>query len=278
MACILCGSTSTNICICGKDFQIAKCPKCGIMFTNNFFEKPNHYKDNDYFIAINNYLKQWNDFALCFERLMDRITKFKKTGTFLDVGSSVGILLSVAQKRGFTVKGVEVSEWASEFARNEKGLDVVTGKLEDAHFANNSFDVVVLNHVLEHIEFPHTTLKEIFRILKNDGLVVINVPNAGSLLAKIKGTKWTPLYPEDHRWHFTPNTLKQLFKTTGFIPVFFEAKGNQGANGFNFKALIHRFINKIDTLTNNSELMELYGIKPKIVSSQRCDNLYREAS
>jgi 2-polyprenyl-3-methyl-5-hydroxy-6-metoxy-1,4-benzoquinol methylase len=163
--------------------------------------------------------------------------------------------MEAASAKGFTVKGVEVSQWASAYAREEKGLDVVPGTLEEARFADACFDVVVLNHVLEHVEAPKPLLAEIRRILKDDGLLAIGVPNAGSLMATLIGARWASWRPEQHLWHFTPDTLAALLKTVGFDVIHREAKDNSPVTGWGAKDLAQRGINAISAMANKSEAM-----------------------
>jgi len=171
------------------------------------------------------------------------------------VGTGVGTLMEIASAKGYTVTGVEVSEWASAYARKEKELDVVPGTLEDAHFADESFDVIVLNHVLEHVETPKSLLAEIRRILKDDGLLAIGVPNAESLMATLIGARWASWRPEQHIWHFTSGTLAALLKTVGFDVVHEEAKDNSPVPGWSAKELVQRLIYAISAMTNKSEAM-----------------------
>lgn len=60
--------------------------------------------------------------------------------------------------------------------------------------------MVVINHVLEHVDNPRLMLSEIRRILKRDEIIMVSVPNIGSLMARIKGSKWESLLPEEHIW------------------------------------------------------------------------------
>jgi len=267
MNCGICGGEKASPFLTVKKYELVKCQSCGLIFVANFSQSETSYSD-DYFTQKNEYLNRWDEFCSIFESLIDKMLRFKKTGKLLDVGAGVGILLSVAAKKGFEVKGVEVSEWASAFARNEKGLDIITGKLEAANFKKESFDVVVINHALEHIEDPKGSLNEIYKILKEDGLLVIGVPNAGSIMAKIKGPDWASLRPEEHIWHFTPDTLKKLLKLSGFRMVYFEAKDNYPVFGWGPKAIMRRIINLISCLTNRSEAMILFAVKSGGVNNE----------
>jgi len=260
--CGLCGSSEAAGYLGVREYRLVRCRGCGLVYVANFGIGGTAYED-DYFIRKNQYVNSWDDFCAVFEVLVNKIVRFKQTGTLLDVGSGVGTLLHVARNRGFTVKGVELSPWASAFARDEKGLDVTTGMLEDAMLRTASFDVVVINHVLEHVPDPRVLLAEIRRILKDDGLLVIGVPNIGSIMAQLKGARWASLKPEEHIWHFTHATLRRLVAEAGFGEICFEAKDNYPVSGWGVKEILQRVINLIAVLTDRSEAMLLFADKKK---------------
>jgi len=218
------------------------------------------YDENSYFTERNNYLEKWEELSAHFNNILEKIKKYKPNGTFLDVGCSVGILLDVAGHNGFEVKGVEFSRWASEFAR-QQGFDVVTGGLIEAAYPEKSFDVVVMNHVLEHIPEPLEVIVEIRRILKDDGLLVIGVPNFGSHMAQLMKGKWFSLMPDQHIWQFTRESLVKLLRMAGFNEVYFEARDNHAIVGWRPVKIVQRLVNRFALLTNNAEAMLIFARK-----------------
>lgn len=86
--------------------------------------------------------------------------------------------------------GVELDPEAVKYARDELGMEVRTGDLLDQSYEPASFDVVRMSHVLEHVPDPMAELKRIREILKDDGLLVIMLPNIGSALARHFGERW----------------------------------------------------------------------------------------
>lgn len=257
MTCCLCGKTEASPFLAGPDWRLVCC-SCGMIRTDSFSDRAISYDDDDYFVSRNRYVQQWDMFRRIFEVLMDKIVKFKPGGRLLDVGAGVGTLAAVAQARGFKARGVELSPWASRFAREEKGLDVTTGLLEEARFPDQVFEVVTINHVLEHVVCPQAMLQEIGRILAPDGLLVIGVPNIGSIMARLKGARWASLRPAEHVWHFTPATLRQLVRQAGFAEVHFEARDNYEVSGWGPKDLAVRLINAVAVATGRSEAMLLF--------------------
>src|SRR5262249_31474362 len=108
----------------------------------------------------------------------------------LDVGCGSGTLLGLMKRRGFRVMGVEFSREAAAVAQAENGVPVITGSLEDTLFPAESFDIVTLFHVMEHVTNPRSVLSEVARILRPEGSIVLQVPNIDSWQFKWFGPRW----------------------------------------------------------------------------------------
>ena len=145
-------------------------------------------------------------------------------GLLLDVGCGVGTFLKLAEEQGFDVQGTEISEFAVKYVKNSLKIDVFKGDLEEAHFPEDSFDVVTIWHTLEHIPDPMAALKEINRLLKKDGLLVVAVPNLNNYITRIsyllgRGKKlmlFSVKAKEWHLYHFSAKTLSAMLEKTGF--------------------------------------------------------------
>lgn len=261
MKCFLCAESNALPYMTAGVHVLERCSGCGLVYVANFSPDGVSYRGDDYFVRKNEYVRHWEEFCVHFERLLDKIERFKPQGVLLDVGAGVGILLHVAGRRGFITRGVEVSEWASAYARDERKLDVVAGTLEEAAFPDSHFDVIVINHVLEHVPDPLSLLREARRILKDDGVIVAGVPNIGSIMAGILRERWPSLRPEEHIWHFSPITLRRLIRKAGFREVHFEARDNHVASGWGPKAVARRVINGASVLADRSEAMLIIAKK-----------------
>ena len=143
------------------------------------------------------------------------IKKYKKGTSLLDRGCAEGFFLYNASKAGYATKGVELSQDAAEYAQKEFGLDVEAGRFEESRFAGNCFDVVTLWQVLEHLPYPLTTLKEVYRILKPGGLVVVSTPDIRSITARIFRKRWWNI-TRLHINQFTTKMLKAILENAGF--------------------------------------------------------------
>ena len=149
--------------------------------------------------------------------LLNRL--YPRGGRLLEVGSSLGYLLDAFKKDGWDVLGVEPFYQACRHSREELGLDVKNAILETAGLPDASFDVVLLNHVIEHIDDPMRTLREVNRILKPEGHFVIETPRYDTLMFKLLGRRERSLGCVGHIYFFTTQTLKNFYEAAGFKTV-----------------------------------------------------------
>jgi 2-polyprenyl-3-methyl-5-hydroxy-6-metoxy-1,4-benzoquinol methylase len=158
----------------------------------SLFEKLYHFIKN---IALKNKLNLINSLQ-------------PNKGSILDIGAGTGDFLSVAKKDGWQTIGVEPSTRAKSIAIN-KGVSFVelTTELE-----NNSFDVISMWHVLEHVPDLDKQIKELKRLLKPTGTLIIAVPNFKSFDAKQYGKFWAAFDVPIHFWHFSKTAIKLLFE------------------------------------------------------------------
>lgn len=160
----------------------------------------------------------------------------RRPGRVLDVGCGNGDFLQSLKRRGWEVHGVEYSAEAAELAR-AKGIAVYRGELTGAAFPESFFDVVTLWHVTEHLPHPLTELAEVRRILRDDGLLVLEVPNSDCLTRKLCGARWSQLDVPRHLQHFTPKTLEQALSYAGFASIH-----RRNFHVFDFNLVFYTFI------------------------------------
>lgn len=137
----------------------------------------------------------------------------------LDIGCSSGALLGSARRHGFKAEGVEPAVQAAEYARSE-GLTVFQGYLQDACYPTENFDAVTLMEVIEHLPDPHALLKEVWRILKPNGMLVVGTGNGASWTVRLVGARWGYLHVAEHGGHisfFNPGSLGLLAQQRGFL-------------------------------------------------------------
>lgn len=129
-------------------------------------------------------------------------------GRILDIGAGTGEFLSVGQQNGWQTTGVEPSNKAKQIAIN-KGVSFVEAlsQLED-----RSFDVITMWHVLEHVPDLDHQIKELKRLLKPTGSLIIAVPNFKSFDAQYYGKFWAAYDVPIHFWHFSKIAIQKLFQ------------------------------------------------------------------
>jgi 2-polyprenyl-3-methyl-5-hydroxy-6-metoxy-1,4-benzoquinol methylase len=139
----------------------------------------------------------------------------KKPGKILDVGTANGSFLKVAKDAGWDVEGCEPNKWMVEWCKKNYGIEIVNGTIFDGKFKDGQFDIVTLWDVLEHTPNPVDALKECLRVLKHDGLLVINYPDIGAWISRLMGRKWVFLLSV-HYFYFTRKTIRKALAKTGF--------------------------------------------------------------
>ena len=247
--CEICGEKSFEFLFKGKDkllnipgeFYLVKCKKCGVICINpqpSYKELEKHYSSDKYYslksvdkssrktklklflydLYFNSEGKNRNYlFKLVFLpiKFMIRGTIIKKGKKLLDVGSGSGQFLYEMKRKGLEVYGIEPGEFDKENAKKEK-LNIKQTTLKNAKFKDETFDIVTMNHVLEHVNNPKETLKEIHRILKKNGLFIVAVPNYNSLAYKIFKSDWLALDVPRHLFDYSNKILKKLLEQEKF--------------------------------------------------------------
>jgi len=156
------------------------------------FEKAYHFVKN---IALKNKLNLIN-------------SEQSQKGKILDIGAGTGDFLLTAKNDGWETVGVEPSERAKEIAKG-KGISFVE---EISELENNSFDVITMWHVLEHVPNLELQIQELKRLLKPTGTLIVAVPNFKSYDAKHYGEFWAAFDVPIHFWHFSKKAIKSLFE------------------------------------------------------------------
>jgi 2-polyprenyl-3-methyl-5-hydroxy-6-metoxy-1,4-benzoquinol methylase len=138
------------------------------------------------------------------------------TGRLLEIGCGTGEFLAVVRDDGWNVSGLELSKSFRDAAKSWYDLDLHAEELSEAGFAPQSFDVVVLLHVFEHLPNPLEFLDQISDILKPGGWLFFVVPNLSSWTDRLFGKSSPTLVKPDHFFHYTPRTLKQTLGISNF--------------------------------------------------------------
>lgn len=128
-------------------------------------------------------------------------------GRILDIGAGVGDFLSVCKNDGWDTIGIEPSDKAKTIAKS-KGVLFVENVSE---LESNSFDVITMWHVLEHVPDLENQIRELKRLIKSNGTIIIAVPNFKSYDAKHYKEFWAAFDIPIHLWHFSKTAIQKLF-------------------------------------------------------------------
>ncbi len=208
----------TDHAVSKENFILCKCSNCELIFTNPrpFEEEINpYYNFPEYYSHEDNTknLTQWiyqkvRNYNI--SKKVNFINSLQNKGKLLDYGCGTGEFLKAAKKQGWKVIGVEPNEKARNQA-NQKLKGKTKGSIDDIK-KDQSFDVITLYHVLEHIHKLRKTTKKIINHLKPNGYVVIAVPNHTSWDAKKYGKYWAGWDVPRHLYHFNSTSIEQFTK------------------------------------------------------------------
>lgn len=202
-------------------YALMRCTRCGMCFVTphpDDEQRVAFYDDEAYFdeiyteAPVARFLRgRWESSRLALAE------PWKHAGArLLEIGCGRGTFLERAVEAGWDARGVEVSPGAGAHAARRAGVPVHNGSLESAGFADDAFDVVAGWDVIEHVPDPGIFLREIRRILKPAGGLLLSCPNVETWPPKLFKGRWWTLKPEEHLWHFAPATLRAALGAAGF--------------------------------------------------------------
>lgn len=179
-------------------------------------------------------------------------------GRILDIGCGSGEFLAQMRDMGWAVSGVEPDASAVLAAKKKYGLNALQGSLESTSFPDHYFDVITMNHVIEHLARPVAILKECTRLLKPGGKIVLLTPNVRSWGHDIFKGCWRDLDPPRHFYVYSIATLSKCLKMAGLTTALARTTASQAQ----FIWLISQFLQqgaRSDILRNWQTI-----VKPKI--------------
>ena len=243
--CNICSSNHHRLMGYSRNFQFLQCQDCGLNFVSPLPSNDMLYQYYNDFYAGQLVQEEFHEYINLAERsLRHQLSIVQELGgnfgpkkRFLDVGFGGGHYLVAAEKNGFVAYGVEIDRASFERAR-QMGLNVYNCHLNDSTVDNDFFDIVKAMHVLEHSRDPSGLLRDIFRVLRCDGFLIIDVPNQRSKIAKlkillrylsIKRESYGYLQPPIHLYAFNTVTLTKMLEKEGFevMKVVYTFPGDQ---------------------------------------------------
>lgn len=276
--CYLCNGTDLEYRFQVKGYTIVRCRACSFVFVR---ERPTpaelaeFYRENgpqEMYTDVSNRA----NINYYYERLRDLITSIKPSGgTLLDVGCSEGQFLDVMH--GWQRFGIELEPIAAAKASTIYSDHVLNCTLEEADFAMESFDVITLQDVLDHMPDPLTSLKRCHYFLKPGGLIVVKVHNISCLFARLSGSHFYALLPPLHLSYFNRQTLDLALTKSGFSvlsynyfahimflrTILFRLSGEQQRGLFHhiFKLVEHSYFGRIRVKKNLHDIITMWAVK-----------------
>ncbi len=220
--CPVCSSKELSAYITTKDyfftqeeFTLSKCDNCNFVFTNpipkelgKYYETTNYLShntsDNGAIGKLYNKLRNIN-----IKRKYKLVSSYNAKGSILDIGCGTGELLKFFKENNWNVTGVEPNDTARAFTKSNYKIEInEEDKLDQ--FEANSFNVITMWHVLEHVPDLNKRINQISNLLKKDGTIFIALPNLDSPDSKKYKKYWSALDVPRHLYHFTQNTFTEL--------------------------------------------------------------------
>ncbi len=216
--CPLCQGRSATPIWREGDHSIVRCAACKLMQAHPLAELPLAY-DEDYYRDghhVENPLRR----ELFTERFNTVIGQAPSGGTILDIGCGTGDFLRVCHDHGWDTVGVDVSPFAAQITRERTGGEAHHGRIQELDLGDERFDVVHMHHMFEHVADPLDVLRHVYKLMKPQGRLVIEVPNERNLInivQKLHGRQMLPSdKPPTHLLFFEEGTLLRTVRTAGF--------------------------------------------------------------
>ncbi|MEY4110751.1 MAG: hypothetical protein RLZZ46_1106 [Bacteroidota bacterium] len=217
--------SATDYTVSRDSFHVVSCGNCGFYFTNprpltsdlgKYYAAESYISHSDTQKGIKNKLYH---FARGIA-LRGKISRIKALfgamqGRALDVGCGTGYFLLGMKEQGWAVEGIEPDPGAAKQASARSGCPVYE-EAQLNRYPEASFDLITMWHVLEHVPDPLARIRQLRRILKSGGRLIIAVPNHSSLDAQHYGSCWAAWDVPRHLNHFIPKDMKRLLNAEGF--------------------------------------------------------------
>lgn len=237
--CPICGSSRSRMLCFAQQSPIAECWECSTVYrvklitgdAYNALYQNVSLMETPFYEANKSVSSPDQEPIRTFAIGLDRLRKIGLTGgRLVDIGCSYGAFLQYAGSKGWDAEGVELSEHTARFAREQRNLKVFTGFVENAAFPSDHFDVITMWDVIEHFDDPVRTLRELDRILRPGGALLIFTLNnksmlnrIGALLYSMSLRRWNHLmelfYDIHHNFFFTRETLEGLLNRVGSYTI-----------------------------------------------------------
>jgi 2-polyprenyl-3-methyl-5-hydroxy-6-metoxy-1,4-benzoquinol methylase len=229
-ACSYCGCRDYSTVVSGPTVPIIRCTQCGVMRQGWVSES---VKGSQIFVdyagGLERFRRQKAEKEAAqkgdFLRISDRLEQLlPDKGRLLEIGCAMGTTLNAFREKGWQVQGVEPEKYSAEIARSEYGLEVVSVPFQEAGLPKESFDAILLLHVIEHVCDPFKALCDIRTLVRPGGYLVLETPRYDTLTFHIlRGRERSVIH--DHLHYFTRKSMVVMCRDAGFEVSRLESVG-----------------------------------------------------
>ncbi len=261
-SCRIC-SNSTSKLFSKNGYNVVKCTKCDTIQVEHDKTLDDLIKEvydtEEHLDLYLTPLSKWE--RRIWFRESATINFFKSNGgKILDIGCNTGKFLHILDGN-WDKYGVEPNLQTAKLAK-DRGIKVHVGEIFDAGYDSDFFDVVTLYEVINHLIDPIAVFKEINRILKSGGLLVVHSGNIEALIPKLLGPKWKEIMVPTHLFFFSHRTLNDLLNRTGFSvkKTIFKGGGHFGKYIGTLEYILSDYV-KLFNRIPIEDIVVMYAIK-----------------
>ena len=224
--CILCGSKKRRLIYSQDQYSVYKCEDCSLGTLNpqpGEAELTALYQQEYFQSHYNNELvpgsREMEKRLLQEKHRLRFFRKYKNKGKVLDIGCGRGYFLLACREHGYQVEGIDISADVANYVRSNLKIDVHVGKVSNIMLPEKTFDVITLWHSLEHTDDPNIYIHNARKWLKDEGVLVIDVPNYAGYDAIKTWDNWQGWSIPYHFYHFTKDSLAFLLHRHGLTII-----------------------------------------------------------
>lgn len=225
--CNHCGSRKTRLLAAVDGYTLVQCGDCGLAY---IADPPTPNRLAAMYQAGADYHTALHDPGSQAFANMDRVAaehlafvrRWANCGRLVDVGCSTGLFLARARREGFDVSGVEFSAASAQFAREHFDIPVTDGDIRALDAPAESFDMLTMFDVIEHVRDPAGDIAAAYRLLKRGGMFILSTPNLDGLFPRASApfarllNHWPHPEPPWHLYQFSVRTLSAMLESRGF--------------------------------------------------------------
>jgi 2-polyprenyl-3-methyl-5-hydroxy-6-metoxy-1,4-benzoquinol methylase len=216
--CPICGSPPGKGLFVKDGFRHVRCPQCDLIYVSLILRE-------DLMIKYWREEQAWRQVLLSGPQVeldlkkfgygLDVVSAHLSGRRVLDIGTGTGTFVKLAKERGWETTALELNVESVENLLKE-GMRIIVKPLEITDLPSHSFDLITLWEVLEHLAEPQLVLTESRRLLSPEGLLLILVPNAGSLVTRVLHEKSNTFGGHSHLNHFNLKSITTILNNLNY--------------------------------------------------------------